>query len=83
MTSQWWVYLLQCSDNSIYCGITTDVMRRESEHNAGNTRYTRSRRPVSLVYSESAVDRSAASKREHHIKKQSHTWKMNLAGLSQ
>lgn len=72
MKSQWYVYLVRCSDNTLYGGITTDLKRRLSEHNTCNTRgakYTRVRRPVSLVYSEKCDDRSHASKREYAIKK--------------
>lgn len=65
----WYVYLLRCSDDTLYCGITTDLERRTDEHNAGEgARYTRSRRPVELVYFEEQPDRSAASSREYAIK---------------
>lgn len=72
MTSHWYVYFLRCSDNSLYAGITIDLERRLLEHNTSNTKgakYTRVRRPVSLVYSEAQVDRKAASKREYQLKK--------------
>lgn len=67
----WYVYIVRCSDNSLYTGITTDVERRILEHNSGpkGARYTRSRRPVALVYCEQAASRSAATCRENHIKK--------------
>ncbi len=67
----WYVYILRCSDNSLYTGITTDPARRILEHNSGprGSRYTRSRRPVVLVYCEQAASRSAATRRENHIKK--------------
>ncbi len=70
MSNCWYVYILKCADQSLYTGITTDLTRRINEHNLEKTaaRYTRARRPVSLVYHESVVDRSAASKREHQIK---------------
>jgi len=69
-TNQWFVYILCCHDNSLYTGITTDLERRLTEHNETNkgARYTRARRPVKLVYSEPAPDRSAASKREAQLK---------------
>jgi len=69
-SKQWFVYILSCHDNSLYTGITTDLKRRVIEHNETNkgARYTRARRPVKLVYSESAADRSAASKREAQLK---------------
>lgn len=72
MASNWYVYFLRCSDNSLYAGITTDLERRLFEHNNSNTlgaKYTRVRRPVTLVYSEAHVDRKAASKREYQLKK--------------
>jgi putative endonuclease len=64
------VYLARCRDGSLYCGWTTDPMAREAAHNAGRgAAYTRSRRPVRLVYVEEARSRSAALKREHAIKR--------------
>ena len=70
---EWFVYILRCSDNTYYTGITTDIDRRLNEHNSNGstTRYTRSRRPVSLAYLEQAADRSTASAREYRIKKMS------------
>ena len=67
----WWVYIVECSDKSLYTGITTDINRRIKEHNTSNTgaKYTRSKRPVFLVYKESCETRSIASKREYVIKK--------------
>ena len=67
----WYVYMLQCADLSLYTGITTDLQRRLAEHNGSplGARYTRSRRPVSLVYHESHTDRSTASQRESQIKR--------------
>jgi putative endonuclease len=72
MSDLWYVYILRCSDNSLYTGIATDVDRRVEEHNQDNSlgaRYTRARRPVKLVYREKAETRSKASKREYAIKK--------------
>lgn len=76
----WWVYMVQCSDDSLYTGITTDLERRLKEHNdaATGARYTRARRPVKLVYSEPADSRSEASKREHRIKQLSQAQKLGL-----
>lgn len=67
----WYVYIVCCKDNSYYTGVTTDLMRRIDEHNSGKkgARYTRSRRPVELVYFEKAPSRSIAARREHQIKK--------------
>lgn len=70
--SQWQVYVLRCSDDTLYTGVTTDVERRVNEHNQDNkvaAKYTRMRRPVELVYTERCASRSEALKREHGIKK--------------
>ena len=69
---QWTVYVLRCKDDSLYTGVTTDIERRIDEHNNDNklaASYTKSRRPVKLVYSESCDDRSQALKREMGIKR--------------
>ncbi len=67
---QWIVYMVECSDRTLYTGITTDLARRLAEHNGSGkgARYTRSRQPVTLVYSESQPDRSTASAREYQIR---------------
>ncbi|MDB4714579.1 GIY-YIG nuclease family protein [Flavobacteriaceae bacterium] len=77
---EWWVYLVICSDGSLYTGITTNVERRISEHNTSKkgAKYTRNKRPVRLVYSEAQSDRSTASKREYFIKKLSRDEKLKL-----
>ena len=71
MTKKWFVYIALCSDKTLYTGVTTDVERRIIEHNSSckGAKYTRTRRPVILVYSEEAKNRSEASKREYQIKK--------------
>ncbi len=71
MSSIWKVYIVECSDGSYYTGITTDTQRRLLEHNYSfkSAKYTRSRRPVQLVYEETVDNRSVASKREYAIKK--------------
>jgi putative endonuclease len=69
---QWYVYMLRCADNSLYTGVTTDIVRREREHNgktASVAKYTRTRQPVKMVYHEQAENRSAACQREAAIKK--------------
>ena len=66
----WHVYRIQCSDDSLYTGTTTDISRRVNEHNCskgGN--YTRIRNPVKLVYQENHPNRSEALKREAQIKR--------------
>ena len=62
--------MLRCVDGSLYTGITTDVVRRLEEHNTSSlgAKYTKMRRPVTLVYEEIYLSRSAACKRECHIK---------------
>jgi len=66
----WYVYIVRCSDNSLYTGIALDVDKRLAEHNGkGAAKYTRSRQPVTLVYTEVTDSRSAASSREIAIKK--------------
>ena len=68
---KWYLYIVKCSDNSLYTGITTDINRRVVEHNASKrgAKYTRSRRPVCLLYSESHFSRSTASQAEYRFKK--------------
>ena len=71
MKNNWKVYIVECADGTYYTGITTDTKRRLLEHNYSfkSAKYTRSRRPVKLVYEEDSQDRSTASKRERQIKK--------------
>lgn len=65
----WFVYVVRCGDGSLYTGIATDVEARVSVHNEGRgARYTRSRRPVTLVYVERRRNRSSALRRELAIK---------------
>jgi putative endonuclease len=73
-------YILECADGSFYTGWTTDPLRRERQHNRGTgARYTRSHRPVRLVYVEPQPDRSTAMRRELSLKKLSHAKKQALA----
>ena len=67
----YFLYLIRCSDNSIYCGQTKDLERRIKEHNDSNSKskYTRTRRPVKLLYFEKYETISEALKRESIIKK--------------
>lgn len=77
----WFVYILRCSDGSLYTGITTDLPRRTQQHNDGTaSRYTRSRRPVKLVHHECKRNQSLALKREAAIKKLSRRQKLVLIG---
>ena len=76
----WSVYLLQCSDNSLYCGITIDLFRRLEHHNTSKlgAKYTRGRRPVTLVYEEQVETHPEALRREYKIKKLSKKEKLEL-----
>lgn len=74
-----YVYLLRCNDGSLYCGWTTDLEKRLAQHNRGlGAKYTRSRLPVALVYSEAYADRHKALSREWYIKRMSREAKMRL-----
>lgn len=74
------VYILRCSDNSLYTGYTVDISRRLQEHNTGKrgAKYTRSRRPCVLVYTEEFSSKSDALRRECSIKKMSKLEKERL-----
>ena len=78
--SDFYVYIVECVDGTYYTGITTDVDRRILEHNYSfkSAKYTRSRRPVKLVYSKLIGTRSAASKEEYRIKKMSRSKKKDI-----
>jgi putative endonuclease len=77
--SRWLVYLLRCRDGSLYTGITNDLDRRLKAHAAGTaSRYTRSRLPVTLAYSEPQPTKSAALKREAAIKRLSRRAKLRI-----
>ena len=66
---QWVVYLVRCSDKSLYCGITNNLENRLAAHNSGEgAKYTRSRRPVTLVGTSSEMTRSDALKLEYRVK---------------
>ncbi len=76
----YFVYILECSDGSLYTGITKDVTKRFDEHNtkASGAKYTKARRPVKVVYEEPSLNRSTASKREYEIKKLTRIQKLQL-----
>jgi predicted GIY-YIG superfamily endonuclease len=81
--SRWLVYLLRCSDGSLYTGITNDLPKRLKAHAAGKaSKYTRSRLPVRLAYSEPQRSKSAALKREAAIKRLRRAEKDGLVGSS-
>ncbi len=75
----WWVYIIECADGTFYTGITNDLDRRVAQHQEGKAaRYTRSRRPVHLRYSERVAGRSQALVREAKIKAMSRSSKKKL-----
>ena len=79
--SNWAVYIVRCSDETLYTGITKDIDRRIGAHNGlhpGGARYTSSRRPVAPVYMENPKSRSEAAKREIKIKRLSREKKEKL-----
>lgn len=83
--SSHFIYILKCADGTLYTGYTTDVKKRVAEHNgdtvsdrSSGARYTRSRRPVKLMYTESYATRSEAMQREYAIKQLNRTEKMKL-----
>lgn len=75
----WVVYILQCSDGSLYTGITNDLSKRILAHEQGNgAKYTRGKAPFNLIYEEQHKNRSDATKREMEIKKLSRQEKLEL-----
>lgn len=79
MPSQWFVYILQCSDNSFYTGYTEDIQKRLDTHNAGmGLTYTAARRPIHLVYHELHPTKESAIRREQQIKKWTRAKKQSL-----
>mgnify|MGYP003464442408 FL=1 len=77
---KWYVYILECSDNTFYTGFTLDLEKRVFEHNNSKTgaKYTSWRRPVKLVYSEIFEDSNKARSRECEIKKLTRPQKLKL-----
>lgn len=80
----YYLYILKCSDETLYTGITTDLNRRLKEHNSSRlgSRYTRTRRPVILIYSKKFFNRSFAAIEESRIKKLSHWEKLKFSQIS-
>lgn len=76
----WFVYMIECSDNTIYTGVTTDIERRLSEHNHSNkgAKYTRTRRPVKLLKTFEFETRQMACKEEYRIKQLTKKEKLKL-----
>ena len=75
----WYVYILRCKDDSLYCGITPDVEKRLEQHRSGKgAKYTRGRGPLEVVYTEACINHSDALKREYTIKRLSRIEKLKL-----
>ena len=84
LQNNWLIYILECRDDSLYCGITNNLEKRLKHHKGeiiGGAKYTRSHWPCKLVYEEKSVSRSDASKREAIIKKMSKDEKQALINL--
>jgi putative endonuclease len=82
LSTEFWVYILKCSDDTLYTGWTTNLDERVKTHNAGTgAKYTRSRLPVSLVYTEQLESKSAAMRREYEIKLMSKVEKLALINI--
>jgi putative endonuclease len=78
----WTLYIIQCRDESLYTGITTDISRRLSEHNSKKGAfYTQNKTPVKLVYQEAMANQSEARKRESEIKRLTRKEKLELVGM--
>jgi putative endonuclease len=76
----WFVYILECRDQTLYTGITNDLERRLAQHESGKgAKYTRGRGPFRLVHSEAHPTRAEASRREYGLKKLDRTAKLALA----
>lgn len=77
-----YVYVVRCSDDSLYTGYAKDVERRVQEHNEGRAaKYTRGRRPVELIHTEEFASRSEALSREHRIKQLTRKQKLRLTQI--
>jgi len=75
----WWVYLLRCGDDSLYCGIALDVAARLEQHRCGKgAKYTRGRGPLALVYEEPCGTKAEALRRERAIKRLPRVAKLRL-----
>ena len=76
---KWVLYIVRCSDRSLYTGITTDIKERLKKHREGRgSKYIRSRRPIKLVYKKACKNESEARKLELKIKKLSQKNKIKL-----
>ena len=81
MDERWYVYIVRCADGSLYTGVAVDVDRRLAQHNGeltGGARYTSGRRPVTLLWTEPAKNRSEAQRREAILKRKTRRQKLQL-----
>lgn len=83
MAESWFVYILNCHDNTLYTGVTNNIEKRILAHNTLETgaKYTKARRPVILLYKEEVGGRSEAQKREAAIRKLPRSAKLRLISL--
>ena len=78
--AEWYLYVVECADGTLYTGITTNINRRLNEHNYGSrsAKYTRSRRPVKLRYTKEYKNQSQASRAEYKFKKLTRKRKLEI-----
>ena len=76
----WFLYVVRCSDGTLYTGVTTDLNRRVNEHNTSKrgAKYTKTRRPVNLIWSKEYNNRSEAQSAEYNFKKLSRKQKLDI-----
>lgn len=80
---KFYVYIVECIDKTYYTGYSNDVERRVEKHNSGKgAKYTKTRRPVKLIYKEECLDKSSAMKREYQIKQLNRKQKESLILMS-
>jgi len=84
-TRHWYLYVVKCRDTTLYTGITTDLKRRLQEHNTSSkgSKYTRTRRPVTLVYQQAHRNRSEAQKAEYAFKRLTKQQKIEIIKKSE
>ena len=80
MNNLWYTYMVRCNDNSLYTGVTTDLQRRVNEHNGKikGAKYTKNKQPVTLVYYQTQINRSAACQYEYKLKQLPKKYKEQL-----
>ncbi len=76
----WFLYVVRCCDGTLYTGVTTDLNRRVNEHNTSKrgAKYTKTRRPVNLIWSKEYNNRSEAQSAEYNFKKLSRKQKLDI-----